>query len=151
MWISIIISCCTTIAGLLIADIYTNIKKAGKKAADKRQAENIEIIKEIIYPQMQTIDAKLTELASKSEETDKLLKDATKAQLRNTLMRFGDKAIIKGYLTRNEREDWEKLFSAYKAIGGNTFIIEMNERVEALPTDTEYFREKNKEFSDPAH
>lgn len=55
--------------------------------------------------------------------------------LRDKLMYYHDKYVDKGSIPPYAYENWEKMYKAYKDMGGNGMIVGMNAEIKKLPIE----------------
>lgn len=66
------------------------------------------------------------------EEIRKANSKGTMLILRYMLKRYHSEYVIQGKITYSQYKDWIDIYSAYKALGGNSIAEEWNEEVEAM-------------------
>lgn len=72
---------------------------------------------------------------SKKEESEKrehALKDGLTCLLRVQLIEYHEKYMDKHSIPNYAYENWEKMFKAYKELGGNGMMIQMDEDIRDL-------------------
>lgn len=90
---------------------------------------------------MQEIKNDLEEIKANEEQ----LKKANRASLRNQLLEAWHKCEKQGYTTEHERENFLRMYQAYTAIGGNSFIqCDIKPKFDALLTEEQYKANKKK-------
>jgi len=91
------------------------------KATDAKVEE---VAKDLSAQKVQTkelveeMNAELKEI----KESQRLLSKANRASLRNDLLTLYHECFDRGYTTDYDRENFLRMYTAYKAIGGNSFI-----------------------------
>lgn len=65
--------------------------------------------------------------------SNKLIKGGVLAILHNKIYTLGKQYIARGYITVEDLDDYEHLYRAYHALGGNGTGTEIYERVKNLP------------------
>lgn len=63
-----------------------------------------------------------------------LMKEGMLAMLRNALTDIWHRAEEAGYISDYDRENFEKMYAAYSALGGNSYIHEVHKQILKLPS-----------------
>lgn len=140
----VLISIVTCLAGLIVSDIYVHIKKTGKKAMDKRAQEQEDKMKALIR---ETMKDSLNEITAEIEDirhdvSDIYKKDipdlriAIQASLRDQLTNMFIRCQAQGFRTMRDTENAEHMFTSYKNLGGNSYILELMDEFRGLPVGT---------------
>lgn len=129
-------------------DLKKTDAKVDEVVADvaKQQEETIKMVRQVInelYAEQvgatcEAIDSIKVELSELKENTIQM-KKANRASLRNALLNAWYQSQRRGYTTEYERENFLRMYNAYTAIGGNSFIqSDIKPKFDALPSKTEY-------------
>lgn len=140
----VLISIVTCLAGLIVSDIYVHIKKTGKKAMDKHAQEQEDKMKALIR---ETMKDSLNEITAEIEDirhdvSDIYKKDipdlriAIQASLRDQLTNMFIRCQAQGFRTMRDTENAEHMFTSYKNLGGNSYILELMDEFRGLPVGT---------------
>ena len=76
---------------------------------------------------------KILESMDKLTQQNKMQSEALTSVIRNTIMHLYYQYIKLGEISAYERENIEKLFKAYKSLGGNSFVEACVEELRRLP------------------
>ncbi len=71
-----------------------------------------------------------------------LMKEALQATLRNQLTEIYYRAIERGFIYENERENFERMNVAYGKLGGNSYIHTIHELISVMPNETMFKKVK---------
>ena len=72
------------------------------------------------------------------------MKDAYLCLTRNALTEIWHRAEEQGYICDWDRENFERMYSAYDALGGNSYIHEAHARILKLPSKPKKTRKTTK-------
>lgn len=142
--LTVLISIATCLIGLIVSDIYVHIKKTGKKAMDKHAQEQEDKMKALIR---ETMKDSLNEITAEIEDirhdvSDIYKKDipdlriAIQASLRDQLTNMFIRCQAQGFRTMRDTENAEHMFTSYKNLGGNSYILELMDEFRGLPVGT---------------
>ena len=115
--------------------------------------EQQDIIREVICEenapikeQVQAIKTEIGEL----NKTDRSQRKAIQAILRDRLYSLSNKYLAKGWVNKEEIENFENIYQQYHNLGKNGVMDARREKVLDLPTEEEFFRntDNKKEVAD---
>lgn len=139
LWYAIVTTCCTTLAGALVADIIVRVKTSGKKYLNRRKAEQREEIIDIFVEATQPLKDDLNKVNKQLDdliENDlKILKKANRDSIRAQLYEIYNRCEL--YKTTNDIETESELFDSYKALKGNHGCDARHDRFVKLPIKEE--------------
>lgn len=81
---------------------------------------------------------KLYSMILDENKKHKAIADGMQALLRDRLMYAYNHYMDKGYYPIHARENIEKMFIQYKALGGNGVILDLVEQLSTLPTEPSF-------------
>lgn len=126
--------------GVILVDIYNRIKAESKTAKEQRRQEETEVMQEVaskvISPLLNPVNEKLDSLDKRLS----VMETGTQASLRNDLLHSYRFCQSQGYRSMDDTESWERMYGAYKALGGNSFIDRLKLDFENLPTEEQHRR-----------
>jgi DNA polymerase II small subunit/DNA polymerase delta subunit B len=96
-------------------------KESDKEKTSERLAENSEQLKQIL------------DSVNKLTAQNEVQSEALVSVIRNTIMHLYYKYNKCDEISMYERENIEKLYKAYKALGGNSFVADCVEEIRHLP------------------
>lgn len=135
-WLSILLAIFggTGLLSLLVKDIYSGIKNNTKKAVqrkkEEKKAETLELAAEIVKP----LETKLDNLTSKLDKVE----DGTLSTLRNDILTCYYRCVEKHYRNDYDYQNMHHMFDTYKELNGNSYVADVMERFDNLPTKEEY-------------
>lgn len=138
-WVWSIIS--LTISATVSAVITVVVKRAVEKRLDKNAAERAQLSE--LHRQERKADVTQTirdELAPLKEDIQELNDKVTKisggslSSLRNDILTYYYKCVDKGYRNDYDYTNMHDMFESYKDLKGNSFIQDIVERFDKLPT-----------------
>lgn len=154
-WIGILGIVISVIVGpVCLAFVNYQLKKSEKKqeqkAADKLQQENrireelrkerreeiTAIVSEAVRPltdEIKAVDSKLSRVS-----------DGTLSTLRNDILTCYYKCLEKGYRNDYDYQNIHHMYDSYKDLNGNSYVEDVVNRFDELPTKEEYQAEKFK-------
>lgn len=151
MAFTILLSAITGLIALIVADIYVHVKNLGKKAIKKHNDERDEEIKRLIT---EVLDANISkELLEVKRDVSKMtlemlpkILDGLQCSLRDGLTNMFVRCDANQARTLQDTENATHRYTAYRALGGNSYIPEMYKNFLSLPLDTiEKNRVENKQ------
>ena len=74
-------------------------------------------------------------LLKQQKKTRDANSEGTLALLRDKLMFYHEKYIERGAIPIYAFENWEKMFKAYVALGGNGMVVQLDKEVRQLPIE----------------
>lgn len=139
----------STIVGLFWKDLHDKKAKEREENSDRikkqkkqEQKDAIrEVLDEVFAPACTTMGVRLDVLDKKID----LLSGGTLSALRNDILKNYYQCRDKGYRNDYDFANMHDLYESYKDLGGNSFITDIMERFDALPTKEEYQEQKRKE------
>lgn len=138
--LTFLISGITALIGLIIGDVYTRIKKNGKKARERKKKEHEEEIRKILKEEVTPLKEKITEANNRIKEIQDndldILKKANRDSLRYQLYRIYDTCIF--YTTADSRYSEKELFDSYRKLDGNHDCQLRHDKFISLPHEEEY-------------
>lgn len=117
------------IAGAVIADWNTRRKLVQENQVKKELRE--------IEKQDKNVSAKLDQIIceqAKANETDKVLIVAMQDMLRNSIRTQHRTLMARKQMTYYDRDNINRMYESYKALGGNSTVTDMMNELKALPT-----------------
>lgn len=117
------------VAGAVIADWNTRRKMVQENQAKKELRE--------IEKQERNVSAKLDQIIceqTKANETDKILTIAMQDMLRNSIRTQHRTLMARKHMTYYDRDNINRMYESYKALGGNSTVTDMINELKALPT-----------------
>ncbi len=93
------------------------------------------------------LDAKIDNLDHKIDatiETDDIVKDALLTMQRQSILRACDEYLRQGYADMNQKATVSSQYESYHALGGDSFITDMVEKVKDLPQEKPVKHRKTK-------
>jgi len=127
--ISDYINIVAVLLSFIVVYLYTPIGVRIKKW----KANNISKPDEELHRQIVQINERLIAIESANSE----LKRATLATLRDRITHVGEEHIKRGYVSINDLNIFISLYTAYKELGGNGFLAELDRLVCNLPLKEE--------------
>lgn len=70
---------------------------------------------------------------NKHQQEYNALKDGVQCILRNMLIEMHQKYTDLGKISIHGLQNWQTMYKAYVALGGNGMVVHMNEEIEELP------------------
>lgn len=138
-------------SAVISAIITTVVKRAVDKKLDKTEKERRELAE--LHRQERKDDVTQTireELAPVTIELKDIkneiakISDGTLSTLRNDILTCYYKCNDKGYRNDYDYGNAHDLYDAYKALDGNSFVQDIMERFDTLPTKEAYRKEQEK-------
>lgn len=86
-----------------------------------------------MFKRMQA-DEKLEQAVERIAAQQGLMKTGMEAFARNAILQIYHKAEEQGYLRDWDRENYMKMYAAYTALGGNSFVHSINEIIMGMPS-----------------
>lgn len=138
----------TTTVGILIKRWFAKRDQQEAEAAEKaKQLQALEETRKNEQLRQAMADQCASQICAFKKElkpiitTLETIEGGTLSSLRNDILTCYYHCLEKGY-----RNDWDytnihDLFEAYEALGGNTFIADVMQRFDALPTKEEFNKE----------
>lgn len=111
-------TCLTAFAGVLVKDIWSAVKKNGKKHKERLAQEQKDNLRAVIKEENKPLEERLNSLENKVG----LIGNGTETSLRNALLAFYRECAKKGYRTEIDTENFTHMYDDYCALGGNSFI-----------------------------
>ncbi len=133
-----------TLFGLVWRDLYE--KKKSDNAANKgrKEKEELEMLRHAIKEEIKPLNQKIDKMGEKLDKVG----DGTKCTLRNDILKFYYECCAKGFRNDDDYQDMIKLYEAYTALGGNSFISEIMKQFDKLPTEASIDRgERNSKIA----
>lgn len=142
--LTVLISIATCLIGLIVSDIYVHIKKTSKKVIDIHNKEQEDKVKALIQ---ETMKGSLTNITSEIDDIKHdvsaiykndipTLRLASQASLRDQLTNMFIRCQAQGFRTMRDTENAEHMFTSYKNLGGNSYILELMDEFRGLPVGT---------------
>jgi len=103
----------------------------------KTDLEELKPIKADVLAVKTEILAVKKEVTTIKKEDIKLLAAANRDSLRNQLLTVFRECQAKGYKTTEDIRNFEYMFDSYKALGGNSFMIDIAKQMEHIPPKVE--------------
>ncbi len=142
-----------TVASLFWKDFRDRKVQKSHAVKEAKKKEQQDIIREVmseenapIKEQVQAIKADIDEL----NKTDRSQRKAIQAILRDRLYSLSNKYLAKGWVNKEEIENFENIYQQYHNLGKNGVMDARRDKVLDLPTEEEYLRitEGKKEVAD---
>ena len=77
-------------------------------------------------------------VSSNSHGTDiRLLQEAALSNTRYNMLVMFQKVSEKGFITPDELSIWTYMFDVYRSLGGNSFVMALHDKINALPVKDE--------------
>lgn len=148
-WVWSVIS--LVLSATVSAAITVIVKKAVEKKLDKNATERIELsekqrqerkadVTETMREELAPVTTELKNIKTKIEK----ISDGTLSSLRNDILTCYYKCNDKGYRNDYDYTNLHDLYDAYKALDGNSFVQDIVERFDNLPTKEAYRKELEK-------
>lgn len=135
----------TVLAGLALISRPIREWIAKKIATKSNITDKMSALEAKVENRMVDMTAQITRLTELVEETKnqnesqnkdmELIKNATLASTRNTLTYLSRKAREKGSVTSNDRENYDKMYQAYTALGGNSYVHRLYDEYMMMEVD----------------
>lgn len=158
-WIGIASIIISAIVGPVCVALVNNQLKKSEKKADKKVADQLaeenkireelkkerreeitEIVSNVIEAKIQPVSAEVKEIKVQLDKVS----DGTLSTLRNDILKRYYECSDKKYRTDYDYENIHHLYESYHILGGNSFVVDIMKRFDALPTKEEYDAQKKK-------
>lgn len=119
---------------MLVVGAFITDWNARRKLAQENQAKK-ELLE--IEKQERNVSAKLDRILeeqTKSKETDRVLVIAMQDILRNSIRTQHRTLMVRKQMTYYDRDNINRMYESYKALGGNSTVTDMMNELRALPT-----------------
>lgn len=103
---------------LIVTAVWNKCANGTQKVKDRRRLEHQADIRQVVKEESGSWVGNISEV----KESLKLVSGGTQAGLRNDLMNCYNECSSKGFKTQDEAENFNDMYNAYHALGGNSFI-----------------------------
>lgn len=107
-----------TLMTLVVTAIWNKCVNGTKKVQERRREEHQEDIRQVVHAESGSWAGDIQEIKT----SIKLIGNGTQAGLRNDIMACYNGCAAKGFKTQDEAENFNDMYNAYHALGGNSFI-----------------------------
>ena len=142
-----------TVASLFWKDFRDRKIQKSQAVKDAKKKEQQDIIREVISEENAPIKEQIQAIKTDIDElnkTDRSQRKAIQAILRDRLYSLSNKYLAKGWVNKEEIENFENIYQQYHNLGKNGVMDARRDKVLDLPTEEEYLRitEGRKEVAD---
>lgn len=124
----------STLAGLFWKDVHERKKKDKEHINDLKKDEQEDNLRRVIQEELLEINKKVDSIAKKTD----LACDGVLSSLRNDILTCYYRCRDKGYRNDYDYQNIHDLFESYKGLHGNSFIQDVMNRFDELPTKEEF-------------
>lgn len=128
------ISALPTLVGLVWKDLHDRKKEKSKEAKEKKKQEFQDNVTEVMQIVLKPTNDKLSNIDKKLD----LVSEGTLSSLRNDILKDYYACVAKGYRNDYDFKNVHDLYEAYVALDGNSFIEDIMNRFDGLPTKEDY-------------
>jgi hypothetical protein len=141
MWLTIVSAVLNLIAfpslmGILWKDLHDKKKENSEERKKKRTDELKASVREVVVEEITPIKRSVESVDSKLD----LVSNGTLSTLRNEIKNCFYECVDKGYRNDYDFKNIYELYESYVGLGGNSFIKDIMNRFESLPTKDEFDR-----------
>ncbi len=141
MWLTITSTILSLIAfpslmGLLWKDLHDKKKENSEERKRKRTEELKASVREVVVEEIAPIKKSVESVDAKLD----LVSNGTLSTLRNEIKNCFYECVDKGYRNDYDFKNIYELYESYVGLGGNSFIKDIMNRFESLPTKDEFER-----------
>ena len=134
-----------SVVGLFWKDLHDKKREESVERKAKKKAEERENIKEVLNEVLEPIKVNLSaDLKTLNKKVD-LVSSGTLSSLRNDILKDYYICRAKGYRSDYDFSNMHSMYKSYSELGGNSFVSDIMERFDSLPTQEEYEENKRKE------
>ena len=142
-----------TVASMFWKDFRDRKSQKSQVFKDAKRKEQQDIIREVISEENAPIREQVQAIKSDIDElnkTDHNQRKAIQAILRDRLYSLSNKYLNKGWVSKEELDNFENIYQQYHNLGKNGVMDSRREKVLDLPTEEEFFRnsDNKKEVAD---
>ena len=142
-----------TVASMFWKDFRDRRVQKSQVFKDAKKKEQQDMIREVIAEENAPIVAQISEIKKDIDAlnaTDRTQRKAIQAILRDRLYSLSKKYLAKGWVDKDESENFENIYQQYHNLGKNGIMDSRREKVLELPTEEEFLRnqEGSKEVGD---
>ena len=123
-----------TIVGMLWKDLHDRAKANSEQAKQRHREENKNVIREVVQEENREMAASVANVISQLGKVC----ESSKCSLRNAILTNYYSCVLKGYRNDYDYQNMHELYDAYDDLHGNSFVHDVMERLDALPTKEEY-------------
>lgn len=141
-YIQLISALLVSVTGLMVAIVglikpirrwFVNLFKNYNNTEITKKQNDLEQSLNKVTEFIDKVNVDLTTKFERDKAEQALIKEATIALLRNDMTAIYNEATDKGYIGDWDRENFEHMYVVYNAMGGNSYIKAVHEKIISMP------------------